>query len=474
MVATRARADAYFAHLAPELTGPDLGVAREAALLRWLGRNIDPGAADDAEGHRLVEPGVGRSVLVDRLSVEGRPELVDFSALGVGVTPYASGGYVNVGRPIDGLAGLDRSLHRRDCAARLEAAGCRAGQVVAVIGLRDAAIDLPHAAGVPAAIAVRGFRCVLRVKQLDPVGPFLHSHQHAPAAHDLLLHPGWDAATANRRAEVAPDAALLEQKTLVGLETYAQACSLGQLTRHALAPPPYAGLHAALARRLGILRLYAPTLIGLARARLATELGRDPAREAPDNRAYATWFAETIGRQLATFHRLRFLHDYHHCGVARTKPGTMHSLGENNVSLLAEFPDLDTGIFVDRYDAAQADALFLTRADHDVLASGFTGFHLRDVAAAREVVQTLAFVALDGDASGIARALAAYDAAYARGLEAAVCVDGLRGAPAVSRRAAICRCRAGRTAASSGPRRRPRAASGAAAARVRTRGRRGR
>jgi hypothetical protein len=416
-VATKARADAYFVHLAPGLEGPELAghPTGEAGLLRWLGRTIDP-AASDPLGMRLVEPGVGRSVLVDRLTVRGRPELVDFSALGAGVTPYASGGYVNVGRLIDGMAGRDRGLHRRDCAARLEAAGCRAGQVVAVIGLRDDVIRVPHAPEIATAIMVRGFRCLLRVKQLDPVGHFLHSQQYTPAAHALMLHPFWHGPVARPAAD--PLVAWQEQQTLAGLEAYAQTAALGELALHALMPPPDAGLGEARARRLALVRLYAPLLLGLARARLAVELGRDPETERPDNRFYAAWFADCLGRQLATFYRLRFLHDYHHPGVARTTPGSLHSLAENNVSLLAEFPDLETGIFVDGFDQAQADTLFLTKADYEVLEENYAAFHAIEVARARAVVLTLAFVALDGDPAGIAAALQDFDAAYAGGLEA--------------------------------------------------------
>jgi hypothetical protein len=185
-------------------------------------------------------------------------------------------------------------------------------------------------------------------------------------------------------------------------------------------PPPDAGLGEARTRRLALVRLYAPVLLGLARARLAVELGRDPETERLDNRFYAAWFADCLGKQLATFRRLRFLHDYHHPGVARTPPGTLHSLSENNVSLLAEFADLETAIFVERFDQAQADTLFLTRADYDVLEDNYAAFHAIEVARARSVVLTLAFVALDGDPAGIAAALQAFDAAYACGLESKV------------------------------------------------------
>jgi hypothetical protein len=400
---TRARADASFAFRDPglRLAGAAAG---EAALLGWLGRSIDPDAPPGPEGDRLVEPGVGRAVLVDRVALDGHPAVHDFTALGIGVTPYAAQGYVNVGRRIDGLAGLARAQHRRRCAERLEAAGCRAGRVAAIIALGDSAIALAHAAAVPAAILVRGFRCALRVKQLDPVAPFLHSFDHAAEAHGFLLHPWWE-----RLQGGAPPDAAAEQGLMLGLEELAQRASLAAVTEEA---PAWPGLVAARARRRAAIALYAPLLLDLACTRLAVELGRDPL----DHAEYATWFAASLGAQLAHFRRLRFLHEYNQPGTARWTPERIHSLGENNVTLLAEFPDLDTGIFVDDTDAETLDALFLTEADRQVLRADFDGFHAEDLAQARAVAGALAWVALGGEAAGIAAALARFDAAYAAGV----------------------------------------------------------
>ncbi len=419
-VATKPHPKAHFVHLAPGLEGPALPgyPAGEAGLLQWLGRTIDQDAEpakSDPLALRFVEPGVGRSVLVDRLRLPGQPHLVDFSALGVGVTPYAAGGYANVGRLIDGMAGRDRGQHRRKCADLLEEAGCRAGKVVAVIELPGCVIRVPHAPEIQAAIMVRGFRCMFRVKQLDPIGHFLHSQEYTTAAHELMLHPFWDAPGARRTAD--PLMAWRKQHTLAGLVAYAQAAALGTLANHALVPPPDIGLGEARARRLSMVRLYAPLLLRLARARLAIELGRDPETERPDNHFYAGWFAESLGRQLATFRRLHFLHDYHHPGVARTSAGSLHSLSENNISLLAEFPDLETAIFVDRPAEEQLDTLFLSTADHDVLKENYGAFHAMERSYARSIVRTLAFVALDGEPTGIVSALQAFDASYARELE---------------------------------------------------------
>jgi len=325
------------------------------------------------------------------------------------------GGYANVGRLIDGMAGRDRGQHRRRCAELLEAEGCRAGQVVAVIELPGSIIRVPHAPEIQAAVMVRGFRCLFRVKQLDPIGHFLHSEEYRAAAHELMLHPCWSPPAERRTAD--PLVAWQQQHTLAGLDAYAQAGSLATLVDHALMPPADPGLGEARARRLALVRLYAPLLLGLARARLAIELDRDPDRDRPDTAEYVTWFARSLGRQLATFCRLKFLHDYHHPGVARTSAASLHSLSENNVSLLAEFPDLETGMFVDRAAEEQLDTLFLTSADHDVLKENYGAFHAMERSYARSVVRTLAFVALDGDASGITAALHDFDRSYADKLE---------------------------------------------------------
>ena len=200
----------------------------------------------------------------------------------------------------------------------------------------------------------------------------------------------------------------------MALEAYAASASLAGL----VAPPAAAAAHAR-ARRLDAVRLYAPMVLEMARARLAVELGRDPEMEAPDSTGYVHWFAATLGQQFARFRALRFLHDYHQASIGRAGPSWLYSLGENNVTLLAEFPDLDTGLFLDRYDPEHFDEVFLTKADFAALSDEFDAAHARDVAAGRGVVRTLAFVALDGDPAGMADADRAFDAAYDQGLERA-------------------------------------------------------
>jgi hypothetical protein len=407
MVPTAARQDATFDFLHPGLEGPSFAdtnlASRPESLLRHTARSIDDAASGDRLGLRLVEPGVGRAVVVDHLALADRPDLMDFTSLGVGLTPYSRGGFVDVGRAIDGLAALCRGRHRRTCAERLEAAGCRAGPVAAIATLADDTIDVPGVGRIQAAIVVRGFRCVLRVKQLDPIGCFYHSIQHAPLAHDFLTHPLWD------RLAGGP----ARQNLLMALEAYAAASSLAGL----VAPPADMDAARARARRLETVRLYAPMVLEMVRARLAVELGRDPETAMPSNVEYVQWFAATLGRQFAEFHRLRFLHDYHQPGIGRAAPAWLYTLGENNVTLLAEFPDLDTGVFVDRYDAEHMDEVFLSKSDFAALADNFPQAHARDVAAGRAVLRTLGFVALDGDAAGLRDADRAFDSAYAEVLE---------------------------------------------------------
>jgi hypothetical protein len=409
LVPTAARADATFDFLDPRLHGPAFSdtpmASPRAALLRHTARSVDEAGPPDPLGWRLVEPGVGRAVIVENLTMDGRPELADFTAVGIGLTPYSRGGFVDVGRAIDGLAALCRARHRRTCADRLETAGCRAAPVAAIATLANDTIDVPGVGRLQAAIALRGFRCVLRVKQLDPIGGFYHSIQHAPLAHDFFTHPLWE------RVAPAPN----RQDLLIALEAYAAGASLAELA----APPADVPAAAARARRLQAIRLYAPMVLDMVRARLAAELGRDQQTEAPSVAEYVDWFARTLGRQFARFRRLRFLHDYHQPEIGRAARPWLYTLGENNVTLLAEFADLDTGVFVDRYDPEHVDEIFLSKAEFATLAEAFDAAHTRDVAAGRAVLRTLAFVALHSDPADMLAAEAAFDRAYAEDMERA-------------------------------------------------------
>ena len=181
---------AAFADLHPDLRGPVIAdLDSDQSLLFYLGRVIantrrdrEPhGTPFEKIGARFVEPGVGRTCLVDFLGVEGRPELHDFSVTGIGLTPYSEGGFVDMGARPTGRAAITRAFHRKRCAQRLEEFGCRTTPVFAIIRLPDLTVSMPDGRESPAALIVRGFRMAIRVKQLDPVACFYHSHQHAAA-----------------------------------------------------------------------------------------------------------------------------------------------------------------------------------------------------------------------------------------------------------------------------------------------------
>jgi hypothetical protein len=363
------------------------GLSREDTILRYLGRVTGVGKPSDNIGRRFVEPGVGRSALVDFVRVAGRPELRDFAVTGIGLTQYSAGGFASLGVEINGRAALIRANHRRRCAERLEEAGVRAAPVLAIIELPGDPIIMPDNTRSPAAIVVRGFRTVLRIKQLDPVAPFFHSVEHAATLLPFLEDSRWD-----------PVPTASDDRELIGYAHLRYGAVAGDLRDITAAGPEIDDVFAlARARRRQIISSFAPHVLDLARHRLAHELGRDPEREMPTYAEYVLWFAETFGRQFAALRRLRFLHDYHHTGTSRNSPQWVYTLVENNVSLLAELADLDTAVFLDGSEPDILDEIQLTRADIALLAENFQAFHLRDVTAARAILRTMALIATHGD-----------------------------------------------------------------------------
>ncbi len=173
IVKTRPWPGAQFEYLDPKLAGPAWdGMSREEALLVYLGRIITKDGSGDPLGGRCVEPGVGRTALVDFLRIEGRPDLNDFSVLGIGLTPYSESGFILKGPEFDGLCSLKKSLYRQKIERALEKAGCRVPKTAAIIRLPGLEKTWPDGSKEPAAVLVRGFRTVLRVQQLDPLHGF--------------------------------------------------------------------------------------------------------------------------------------------------------------------------------------------------------------------------------------------------------------------------------------------------------------
>jgi hypothetical protein len=341
-------------------------------------RASDMDETDDGKlDPRMVEPGVGRTFLCDGIQVPSLTEFHDYTVLGIGLTQYSQGGYVQVGREIDGKASLVRAWHRKRCADRLETSGCRAGRVVAIVQLDGDGIKMPDGTTSPPALIVRGFRSVYRVKQLDPLICCLHSIQHTPIIYDYLLHymREWDGLYLNS----------LEYDERLAQELEAQLAS--QESLRLLLDESMNSATTVQRIRLRIIRNYAPLLINIVKNRLAQELGVSDGQIGDSQ--YLGWFSEVLGGQLRTWRYLRFLHDYHHPGVSRWSYAHPYSLVENNVTLLAEFPDLDTGVFVDDEYKDINGYLQLGKEDVDVLRGNYQLFHERDAKAAATVVRSL-------------------------------------------------------------------------------------
>ncbi len=401
----------HFLHPDLEPTELATGESCPVVLRRILGRrrasSADPEAVTQA---RLVEAGVGRACLVDGVRVTTHPELRDFTVLGVGLTPFSEGGFVEIGRKIDGKAALKRAWHRKVLADRLEAEGCRTGRVVAILEVKGEEIEMPDGNVSPAALITRGFRCAFRVKQLDPLVICLHSVQHAGLVGAYLLE---------RAKELRAWFELSDESGLESDDVLARAIewqgasqeSLRELLVHSIPIGGRLNWPAVVRQaRLDAIDAYAPLLVHTARRRLASELGASLRNIGEED--YLFWFADRVGTQLAIWRRLRFLHDYHHPGVARWQPGHLYTLGENNVTLMAEFADLDTGVFVDD-DAAELEAkLQCLPEDVALLRERFGLLHQRDVRAAETVVRTLAALLFRDDAAVIGKSLKHYWSNY--------------------------------------------------------------
>jgi hypothetical protein len=156
-----------------------------------------------------------------------------------------------------------------------------------------------------------------------------------------------------------------------------------------------------------------PAMLRPVKARLADELEVE-AEEVTDE-FYLHWFAASVGSQVAKWRQLRFLHDYHQPGVSRWRPEHLYTLGENNVTLLAEFPDLDTGVFVDDDENCLQRTIQLSGKDVVALRDQFSRFHSRDCNAAEVVVRTLALLVCRDSPGTVTSAINAFRRAYSGG-----------------------------------------------------------
>jgi hypothetical protein len=332
-----------------------------------------------------VEPGIGRTYLADLVHLGNHPEFRDFSVTGVGLTPFSKAGFFFKGPHIDGHMLLQRARHRRRVGEVLAAVGCRVPAVAAIItapGLKHTTRD---GSRMPAALLVRGFRCVLRVKQLDPVANLLMSGPlwHIPVQEQLrgrnpgpctCLSPSFFLGTrSGRRCDLASDC--LRQRTELARS------NAGALVQHAC-------------------------------GRLAEELGRDPATDPVSVPEYVAWFADTMGKQLAMMRKERFLHDYQLAQDWWNDPHFLRdSLMDTNVTLLAEFADLDTGVLVSRDDEWR-DELRVSKATMRRLVARFEEYHAIEARLAASICATVELLALPD--TRVSRARGLFAAAYER------------------------------------------------------------
>lgn len=392
LVRTRACKSARFDFLSPDLVGPDTGMGgeREADLLDYLARVIH----DDIRkyrpgyraGYRYVEPGIGRTYLTDFVQLDNRPEFRDFSVTGAGLTPFSRAGFFFTGPQIDGHLLLSRARHRHRIGDVLAAAGCRVPAVAAIITAPELKHTMRDGSRMPGALLVRGFRSVLRVKQLDPV------------ANLLMSGPTWSKPVQDQlRGATRRSCTCLSPSFFLGTRP-GRRCDESSNCRQ---------------RRTEAARSYASGLLWHARRRLAVELGRDPVAEPLSPANYVTWFARTMGIQLAIMRRERFLHDYRLAQTQWDDPYyLLDSLMDTNVTLLAEFADLDTGVLVGRNDAEWRDELQISKATVNELRAGFDEYHAVEVRLARSICETVEILALPDRGERRARRL--FAAAYNR------------------------------------------------------------
>jgi hypothetical protein len=366
---------AGLAYLDPDLRGPTLPW-REAAgdgLLDYLARVFATHGEAPAgmAGRRYVEPGVGRSYLIDFLGFAGSAEFCDFSASGAGPSPYCRAGYLLPNAITDGNMAAVRAWHRHHMAVRLDAAGIRVPRTAAIIDLPGRQHRMPDGVQVPAAMLIRGFRTVVRVKQLDPLA-------------DLMMSLPWWRLV---QQEVSRDEVTAPAAAKVSCTCYTPSIMLGSWPGRQCD-----ATSACLQQRLRRLRAGSRPVLDLARVRLSVGDGRDPVTELMSAEEFAVRFADLLGAQLSGLRRLRVLHDYRVLREPSPDSGVpANSLCDTNVTLAAELADLDTAIAVD--EPACEESLLITRAERQNLAAHFDDLHAVEARLASGICRTVALIA---------------------------------------------------------------------------------
>jgi hypothetical protein len=372
--------------------------SRRSDLLRHLARIISRTNHKGIPVKRFVEPGVGRTALIDGLAISGHPEFTDFSVLGIGLTPYSERDFIMKGPDIDGLCSLKKALYRHRIALRLKEIGCRTPRTAAIIDLPGLQKTWPDGTKTAAALLVRAAKSVIRIQQLDPLHGFFHSCLFSEAVREYFRSRSAEV-TANRFMNGDPNLELLE----------ACCCHLDiRAIVHQSPEPDLAGSDPktlAIWLRLREILEYAPVLVQMIKRKVSRELGRDPDEEPLSDLEYVTWFAERMGEQIAAFWKARALYDYRKGRDAKI-PSALH---ESQVSLMAELHDLDTVLFTRSKDL---DAVLLTKEQLQRTETLFEELHEVERVEASRIVESLALVVLNGDRAAVRLALLHFEATY--------------------------------------------------------------
>jgi hypothetical protein len=389
LVATRAERDIEVEYAADSLVTPRIiGMPSQEQPWRYLARTIALDATDhEPIGDRFVEPGVGRSYLLNFVRFDGSPQFLDFSATGTGRTPYSAGGLV-VGRD-DGYVPVVRAHHRHRLSLIIEQAGGRATRTGAIVRLRSHCRRERNGEEIPVALLIRGFRSVLRVKQLDPIASLMQSRRHVDSVQQQL------------RTESVRDLGI--PPTLGRCRCETPTFLLTQCPRRRTCN---------VLRRLHIAKA-APAIVWAARERLAFELTGETAADAISEAEFASWFSKTLGEQLGVLANLRMLHDYRPVVLRGANPAErVNSLSDTNVTLAAELADLDTTILVGDDESYNHEVFGLSRSQQQELRTRFATFHEREVARARSIARALTMIAVPRDPAAVRHSDRAFDSGY--------------------------------------------------------------
>jgi hypothetical protein len=387
-----------FHYLDSRLEGPvlfhvkadkEVALKQRESLFRYLSRTVSHKSEEEngGIGKRLIEPGVGRTFLVDLLRLRNKVHYKDFSATGIGLTPYSMNGFVAVGRIPDGKVALIRAEHRKNIADKLNAIGCRASKVVAIIEMDTEQVQMLDGTFSARAIMIRAFRNVLRVKQIDPIAGFYHSLQHSALVSSIIIE---DMACFLGYNTCAPDYRQVDKLSRAGADLESFSAAADDFFK--IVKPGFSySVTRAQHYRQQIIKKYCASIFDLARERVAAETGGPLTVK-----EYLEWFAGCFGKQMRLVKEHGFLHDYHHPGIGRYTRDWIYTLVEHNITLSAEFADLETGVFVHAPEEEIRNNLQLTKEDVLLLRKKFADFHTTDYVKARRIIQSLAYAAACG------------------------------------------------------------------------------